>query len=55
MIMGSTDEQFCLRRNEFRQCIKSTFQNLRGDTDFLDVIVSCDVEQVKAQKVIICN
>jgi len=51
--MGSTDEQFCLRWNDFQQCIKSTFQDLRDDTDFLDVTVSCDGEQVKAHKVIL--
>jgi len=51
--MGSTDEQFCLRWNDFQQCIKSTFQDLRDDKDFLDVTVSCDGEQVKAHKVIL--
>jgi len=51
--MGSTDEQFCLRWNDFQDCIKSTFQDLRDENDFMDVTISCDGEQVKAHKVIL--
>jgi len=51
--MGSTDEQFCLRWNDFQQCIKSTFQDLRDENDFMDVTISCDGEQIKAHKVIL--
>ena len=51
--MGSTDEQLCLHWNDFQQCIKSTFQNLRDENDFKDVTISCDGEQVKAHKVIL--
>ena len=52
--MGSSDsDQFCLRWNDFQQCIKSTFQGLREEKDFMDVTVSCDGEQVKAHKVIL--
>ena len=52
--MGSADsDQFCLRWNDFQQCIKSTFQDLRDEKDFMDVTVSCDGEQVKAHKVIL--
>jgi len=51
--MGATDEQFCLRWNDFQQCIKSTFQDLRDENDFMDVTISCDGEQVKAHKVIL--
>jgi len=50
--MGS-EEQFCLRWNDFQQCIKSTFQGLREERDFMDVTISCDGEQVKAHKVIL--
>ena len=50
--MGS-EEQFCLRWNDFQQCIKSIFQGLREETDFMDVTISCDGEQVKAHKVIL--
>jgi len=51
--MGSTDEQFCLRWNDFQQCIKSTFQDLRDENEFMDVTISCDGEQLKAHKVIL--
>jgi len=53
--MGSTsDEQFCLRWNDFQQCIKSTFTDLRDENEFMDVTLSCDGgEQVKAHKVIL--
>ena len=52
--MGSSDsDQFCLRWNDFQQCIKSTFQDLRDEKDFMDVTVSCDGEQIKAHKVIL--
>lgn len=51
--MGSADEQFCLRWNDFQDCIKSTFQGLREEKDFMDVTISCDGEQLKAHKVIL--
>jgi len=51
--MGSADEQFCLRWNDFQQCIKATFQGLREEKDFMDVTISCDGEQFKAHKVIL--
>jgi len=50
---AAADEQFCLRWNDFQQCIKSTFQELRDENDFMDVTISCDGEQVKAHKVIL--
>jgi len=51
--MGATDEQFCLKWNDFQQSITSTFQDLREDADFLDVTVCCDGQQVRAHKVIL--
>jgi len=53
--MGTaTDEQFCLRWNDFQQCIKTTFTDLRDESEFMDVTLSCDGgEQVKAHKVIL--
>ena len=51
---ASSDEQFCLRWNDFQQCIKSTFTDLRDEGEFMDVTLSCDGgEQVKAHKVIL--
>ncbi|XP_023321931.1 protein tramtrack, beta isoform isoform X7 [Eurytemora carolleeae] len=51
--MGNQDEQFCLKWNDFQQCIKSTFQDLREESDFMDVTLSCDGQQIKAHKVIL--
>jgi len=51
--MGNQDEQFCLKWNDFQQCIKSTFQDLRDEDDFMDVTLSCDGEQIRAHKVIL--
>jgi len=53
--MGSSDEQFCLKWNDYQHCIKSTFQSLRDDSDFMDVTLSCDGEQLKAHKVILSS
>jgi broad-complex core protein len=50
---SSESEQFCLKWNDFQQCIKSTFQELRDQPDFMDVTLSCDGEQVRAHKVIL--
>jgi hypothetical protein len=50
---GPESEQFCLKWNDFQQCIKSTFQDLRDQPDFMDVTLSCDGEQVRAHKVIL--
>lgn len=51
--MVTQDEQFCLKWNDFQQCIKSTFQDLRDESDFMDVTLSCDGQQIKAHKVIL--
>lgn len=51
---AAADEQFCLRWNDFQQCIKTTFTDLRDEGEFMDVTLSCDGgEQVKAHKVIL--
>ena len=51
---ASSEEQFCLRWNDFQQCIKTTFTDLRDESEFMDVTLSCDGgEQVKAHKVIL--
>ena len=50
--MGS-EEQFCLRWNDFQQCIKSTFQGLREERDFMDVTLACEDDQLPAHKVVL--
>lgn len=52
--MGTTEDQYCLRWDDFQNCIKTTFTDLRGETDFMDITLSCDGgEQIKAHKVIL--
>ena len=53
--MGSSaDEQFCLQWNDFQQCIKTTFTDLRDESDFMDVTLYCEGgQQVMAHKVVL--
>ena len=53
--MGSSaDEQFCLQWNDFQQCIKTTFTDLRDESDFMDVTLFCEGgQQVMAHKVVL--
>ena len=46
-------EKFCLRWNDFEKNISFAFQELREDTDFFDVTLACDDEQIQAHKVIL--
>jgi len=51
---SSTDEQFCLQWNDFQQCIKTTFADLREESDFMDVTLYCEGgQQVMAHKVVL--
>ena len=51
---SSTDEQFCLQWNDFQQCIKTTFSDLREESDFMDVTLFCEGgQQVMAHKVVL--
>ena len=52
MAKGS-EEKFCLRRNEFEANISTAFKELKGDTDFFDMTLACDDNQIKAHKVIL--
>ena len=50
----STTEKFCLKWNDFKGNIITTFGSLRDDTDFTDVTLACeDGQQVDAHKVIL--
>ena len=47
-------EKLCLQWNDFQENVKSAFSNLRGVTDFVDVILACeDGHQIEAHKVIL--
>lgn len=50
-----TEEQFCLRWNDFQESVTSTLQELLDEQDFLDVTISCGEgeQQFKAHKVIL--
>ena len=50
----TTTEKFCLKWNDFKENVNSTFLSLRKDTDFTDVTLACeDNKQVEAHKVIL--
>ena len=50
----STSEKFCLKWNDFKENVSSSFALLRDDTDFTDVTLVCeDGQQVEAHKVIL--
>ena len=50
--MGS-EEQFCLRWNDFETNIKNAFYELREENDFADVTLVCKEGKVEAHKVIL--
>ena len=50
--MGS-DEQYCLRWNDFETNIKNAFHDLREEKDFADVTLVCVDGNVEAHKVIL--
>ena len=51
---NATDEEFCLQWNDFQQCIKTTFTDLRAESDFMDVTLYCEGgQQVMAHKVVL--
>ena len=49
-----TTDQVCLKWNDFKDNVTSTFLTLRKDNDFVDVTLACeDDKQVEAHKVIL--
>ena len=40
-------EKLCLQWNDFQDNVKSAFENLRDSTDFADVILACEDDQLK--------
>ena len=47
-------EKFCLKWNDFKDNINSTFETLRKDLDLSDVTLVCeDLQQVEAHKIIL--
>ena len=51
-----TAEKFCLQWNNFQKNIKSSFNELREDTEFTDVTLICkDKQKIEAHKVILSS
>ena len=48
-----TDENLCLKWNDFQDLLKTSVGELRDDTNFTDVTLVCEDESVKAHKVIL--
>uniref|UniRef100_A0A2P2HY22 Broad-complex core protein isoforms 1/2/3/4/5-like n=1 Tax=Hirondellea gigas TaxID=1518452 RepID=A0A2P2HY22_9CRUS len=49
----TTDQQFCLRWNNFHTNITSAFESLRDDEDFVDITLACEGRQIKAHKMVL--
>ena len=47
------NEKLCLKWNDFQTNLQTSFQELRGDTDFADVTLACEDQSFKAHKVIL--
>ncbi|XP_066587162.1 uncharacterized protein [Prorops nasuta] len=51
--MTDSQQQFCLRWNNFQANITSQFEALRDDEDFVDVTFACDGKRLQAHKVVL--
>ena len=52
--MGTaTQDNFCLRWNDFESNLKSAFRDLRSDEDLFDVTLATDEDQVGAHKIVL--
>ncbi|KAF3430130.1 hypothetical protein E2986_02230 [Frieseomelitta varia] len=51
--MTDSQQQFCLRWNNFQANITSQFEALRDDEDFVDVTLACDGRRLQAHKVVL--
>ena len=51
----NSDDKFCLQWNDFQKNIKTSFAELRGDKDLIDVTLACEDGQLQAHKVILSS
>eukprot|EP00096_Caligus_rogercresseyi_P000381 TRINITY_DN1080_c0_g1_i1.p1 TRINITY_DN1080_c0_g1~~TRINITY_DN1080_c0_g1_i1.p1 ORF type:complete len:462 (-),score=150.20 TRINITY_DN1080_c0_g1_i1:501-1886(-) len=51
--MGSSEEAFCLKWNDFQKSVTSSFAELRRDSNLTDVTIVVEGTQLKAHKVIL--
>ena len=49
----NANDKFCLKWNDFQENIKTTFVELRGDKDLVDVTLACEDGEIEAHKVIL--
>ena len=51
----NSDDKFCLQWNDFQKSIKTSFAELLGDKDLIDVTLACEDGQLQAHKVILSS
>ena len=51
--LGSIEEKFCLKWNDFESNICSSFKEIKKEADFMDVTLACEESQVSAHKVVL--
>ena len=47
------NQSLCLKWDDFQDQERASFQELRNDTDFTDVTLACEDQNIKAHKVIL--
>jgi hypothetical protein len=53
LAMGSADNRYCLRWNDYRANISYAFQDLRSSADFFDVTLATEESEIRAHRVIL--
>ena len=49
-MVETTEENFCLRWNNFAENVSSAFRDLRTESDFLDVTLACSDFSLKTRE-----
>jgi hypothetical protein len=50
---AASNQQFCLRWNDFQTNMVSSFQHLRDEKSFTDVTLACEGQTTKAHKMVL--
>ncbi len=48
--MGSTDDSFCLKWNDFHTSVTASFADLRRESDLFDVTLICGDQTIMAHR-----
>ncbi len=51
--MGSADDSFCLKWNDFHTSVTASFADLRSEADLFDVTLFCEGRQMQAHRLIL--